>query len=149
MAHVTVKINLKFSLKDSENNTSLYDNYKSENDYMLAMTARSADNNDINLAFEVSKDNVVAGNFTHELKDSSLEITCQGTFKINVKSDYVSDVIDKNALWLFDCIGSYDQGLTRLKVKDGLKEEEYEYRRRGEAVKGIRYPIDVIADNSV
>ena len=142
MANIFIKMDLKFELKDSKIK-SLKENYKSDVNYNLCISARSTANNDISLAFEVGNDHSEGGDLTHELKGSKLVISCHGIFKINVKESYVKDVLDNKALWLFDSFGSYGQGLTMLEVKDGINKEEYEYRRRGETEIGIRYPLNI------
>jgi len=148
MPNIFAKLDINFELQDSGNNQFLSENYKVDDDYNLSITVRSESNTDLDIEFEIGNDNSEGGTLTHELKDSSLEISCQGIFKINVKESYVSDFLDNKALWLFDSLGSYEQGLTRLEIKDGLKEEEYEYRRRGETVTGIRYPLDIKTDKA-
>ena len=148
MPNLFIQIDVKFKLKDSEKNKALKTSYKPDDDYDLSITARSIANADINLKFDVGNDKSAGGTLTHELKDASLEVSCQGIFKINVKTPYVPDILDPKALWLFNSFGSFEQGLTGLEIQDGLREEEYEYLRRGETLKGIRYPLEVKTDKA-
>jgi len=148
MPNLFLTLDLDFKLQDKEGNKLVSENYKSDADYNLSITVRSEKNTDLDIAFEIESKNSEGGTLTHQLKDSNLEISCQGIFKINVKESYVPDVLDKNALWLFGSFGNYEQGLTRLEVKDGLKEEKYEYLRQGKTETDIRYPLDVKTDKS-
>lgn len=76
-------------------------------------------------------------------KGEKLSVKCEGIFKLSVKSGYEDDVLDKDALWTYDNIGSYDQGLTFLKVASGLEIETFETMRRGQMVEATRHPLNV------
>ena len=129
MPKIFVKLDINFELQDLKNNNFLNENYKINDNYNLYISVRSETNSALNIALEIGNDNIEDGTFAHKLKESSLEISCQGSFKINVKESYISDVLDDKALWLFNSFGSYGQGLTRLEIKDGLRKEEFEYRK--------------------
>jgi|TARA_B110000093_G_C12834956_1_gene352751 hypothetical protein len=148
MPKIFVKLDINFELQDLKNNNFLNENYKINDNYNLYISVRSETNSALNIALEIGNDNIEDGTFAHKLKESSLEISCQGSFKINVKESYISDVLDDKALWLFNSFGSYGQGLTRLEIKDGLRKEEFEYRKMGETFIGIRYPLNVKTDKA-
>jgi hypothetical protein len=143
MTKIFVKLDVNFELQDQKDNNFLSSNYKVNNNYNLYIVVRSKTNADLDIEFEIGDDNIEDGTFAHKFKEASLEISCRGIFKINVKESYIPDVLDNKALWLFNSLGSYEQGLTRLEIKDGLRKEEYEYLRMGETLTGIRYPLDI------
>ena len=143
MANVFCKFGLNFYLEDAPGNDALKTKYQSNGAYELNVTVRSKSENDVNLAFKLSSENLEDGVFEHNLEGEKLSVKCEGIFKLSVKSGYEDDVLDKDALWTYDNIGSYDQGLTFLKVASGLEIETFETMRRGQMVEATRHPLNV------
>ena len=146
MAKLYLKIDVDFILVDKDDEKILNETYNKDTEYGIQLTCRSKEGADIDISFDVEPKNSEGGTLNHKLDNSELKITCNGIFKVNVKSNYESDFLDKKALWLFDSFGDYGPKFSRypIKIKGGLKEEEYEFKRRGNLVKGLRYPIEII-----
>ena len=142
MAFFFFKIDLNFSLKENDENNCM-SKYNPDDDYVIQILVRSKKESDVNIGFDIGNNNCDSGQLTHQKNKDLIEISCKGIFKVNVKDHYEKDVLDDKALWLFESFGVYEQGLKGLKINDGLEAEEYTYRRRGEEVKGFRYPLKI------
>jgi len=142
MANVFIKISEEFLLKDSEDAETPIVKRLKDHEYG-AIGADILLPSGVFLAFRLTLDNLVEGDFTVTPIDKKLKVKCDGIFKLAVKPDHLEDFLNTDSKWVYG--GLMDKYLTIFDadVEDGLKSEVYKYKNRFGEGEGIRHLISV------
>ena len=137
MAKLFFKIKENFTISnlidEDDPVAPISEQFKEKNPQSLKIALMREDG--INVGFRPYE--VSSGHFKIQLIGDKIEVDCDAIFKIDVKSDYVDELLKPNRKW--ECSGLEDI----FGEISGLKQETYKYKNRFHEGESVRHLINV------